>query len=109
MRPSARSLAASTVLRYGTLEILRSCFFRNASNRKSSAPVTPAQFMVPGSARMRLISSSSVCTGNADGTDMAMMVLETRAIGARSDGLYGRLSRRYGCAVNDELGEYSRT
>ena len=37
-----------------------------------------------------------------------MTVLDTRAIGARSSDLYGRLSCIHGCAMNDELGDSSR-
>ena len=75
---------------------------------KLSAPVTPAQFTLPGLARASATRSFMELTGRAAGTMMPMIVLDTRAIGARSPGLYGRLSCMNGCAVNDEVGENSR-
>ena len=75
---------------------------------KALAPVTPAQLSSPGLSRTSAISSSSELAGEAVGTVMPTKVLETRAIGARSSGLYGRLSCRNGCAVNAEVGDSSR-
>ena len=68
---------------------------------KLLAPVTPAQLSSPGLARTSATSSFSELAGEATGTVMPTKVLETRAIGARSSGLYGRLSCRNGCAMND--------
>ena len=79
-----------------------------ASNMKALAPVTPAQLSSPGLARTSATSSSSELAGEATGTVMPTKVLDTRAIGARSSGLYGRLSCRNGCAVNAEVGDSSR-
>ena len=76
---------------------------------KALAPVTPAQFSSPGLARSSAANSFSELAGEATGTVMPTKVLETRAIGARSSGLYGRLSCRNGCAVNAEVGDISRT
>ena len=53
---------------------------------KSSAPVTPAQFSLPGSARAMAASSFSELTFKLAGTEMVMMVLDTRVIGTRSLG-----------------------
>ncbi|HEX8808860.1 MAG TPA: hypothetical protein VF760_07685 [Xanthobacteraceae bacterium] len=41
------------------------------------------------------------------GTEIEMTVLETRAMGTKSAGLYGRWSWRNGCAVKEEVGENS--
>ena len=64
-------------------QLITTPHYENVSLLKQAA----AQFSVPGSLRASLINSSSELTGNEDGTDTAMMVLETRAIGARSSGL----------------------
>ena len=71
--------------------------------------MTPAQLSVPGSERASAISLSSESMFRLAGTDMATMVLDTRVIGTRSLGLYGRLSCRNGCAVNDEVGANNST
>src|SRR5438445_13898650 len=89
--------------------MFKPAFLRNPANRKSIAPVVPDQFSVPGCARAIATSSASDLTGRSAGTAMTMMVLEIRAIGWRSLGLYGRLACCKGWAVNDELGEASRT
>ena len=75
---------------------------------KSSAPVTPAQLSSPGLDFASATSSASELTGITLGTEMPITVLDTRAIGARSSGLYGRLSCIHGCAMNDEVGDSSR-
>ena len=52
MRPVARSLAASCGLRYGTRAISRLFFLSQPANRKSMAPVVPAQLSLPGCLRV---------------------------------------------------------
>ena len=59
-------------------------FFRNDANRKSLMPVAVAQLSLPGWARACATSSASDPTFMAAGATMATMVLDTRAIGARS-------------------------
>ena len=60
---------------------LRPALFSQASNEKSSAPVTPAQFSSPGFALISATSSAIEFTGSTDGTEMPTTVLEIRAIG----------------------------
>ena len=55
-----------------------------AGERKSSAPVTPAQLSFPGCARASATSLASESTFRLAGTDTATMVLEKRVIGTRS-------------------------
>src|SRR5215510_2112569 len=83
--------------------------WRNPANEKSSAPVTPAQLSLPGCARAIATRSAKLATFKDAGIEMVIRVLETRAIGRRSAALYGRLSCRYGWAVNDEVGEARST
>jgi hypothetical protein len=75
----------------------------------SLAPVTPAQFSLPGSERISATSPASELTSKLTGTDTAMTVLDTRVIGTRSLGLYGRLSWRNGCAVKEDAGDINST
>src|SRR4029078_8628959 len=84
-------------------------FLRKPANRKSMAPVVPAQFSFPGCARVIVTSSESELAGNAAGTAMTMTALEIRAIGRKSSQLYGTLGRLYGWAVIDETGVANRT
>src|SRR4029077_5328605 len=95
-------------LRYGTFFMSSLLALSQASNMKALAPVTPAQFSSPGLERNRLANSFSELASEATGTVIPMKVLETRAIGARSSGLYGRLSCRNGCAVDAEGGGLRR-
>src|SRR6476620_7146104 len=108
-RFSATSRAASTALRYGTFFMSSLLALSQASNMKALAPVTPAQFSSRGLARKSVASSAIELTADAVGTVMPTKVLETRAIGTRSSGLYGRLSCRNGCAVNADVGDIRRT
>ena len=62
------------------------------SNMMSSAPVKPAQFIWPGLARAASTTSLSDLAGREAGTEIPTTVLDTRAIGARSAGLYGIVS-----------------
>ena len=86
MRPSARSFTACTVSRYGTLAMSMPIFFWKPANTKSNMPVMVAQFSLPGLARAVSTRSFTVLMSDEDGTTTATMVLEMRAIGARSRG-----------------------
>src|SRR5262249_56662752 len=98
MRPIARSLAASTKLRYGTFDIERPAFLRNAANINSLLPVVPAQLRLPGCARAIATSSATELTSREAGTAMTTMVFETLAIGTISAGVVGEgfLNKRSG-------------
>ena len=65
---------------------------RKPANEKSSAPVVPAQFSLPGCARESTIKSAKAASLSEVGTDTVISVLDTRAIGKRSATLYGKLS-----------------
>src|SRR5580698_3737208 len=84
--------------------MLRPSCLSQPANTNSCAPVTPAQSSLPGSARAKATRSPSEATVIPAGTEMAISVFEKRVIGTRSLGLYGRLSCRKGCAVNDDDG-----
>jgi hypothetical protein len=56
----------------------------------SRAPVRPAQLSWPRLVLASSTTSLSVLTGKSIGTEIPITVLDTRAIGARSSGLYGR-------------------
>ena len=61
-------------------------FFWKPANTKSNMPVMVAQFSLPGLARAVSTRSFTVLMSEEDGTTTATMVLEMRAIGARSRG-----------------------
>src|SRR5580704_17143822 len=96
-------------LRYGTLLMFSPSCLSQPANMKSSAPVTPAQLSAPDWARVIATRSRNESTCMVIGAAMAINELDTRVIGTRSSGLYGRWSCRYGCAVNDADGENSST
>src|SRR5439155_17309090 len=102
MRPVARSLAASCGLRYGTRAMSRLLRLRKPANRKSIAPVVPAQLSLPGCALANSTSSFIELTESDAGTATTRMRFQPRAIGARSFCRYGRFGTTYGWAVNDD-------
>src|SRR5262249_62299197 len=96
MRPIARSLAASTKLRYGTFDIERPAFLRNAANRNSLLPVVPAQLRLPGWAPAIATSSATDLTSREAGTPITTNVFEILTIGTMWAGLLG------GCFLEKE-------
>ena len=60
---------------------------RNPAKAKSSAPVTPAQLSLPGSARALAITSENAATLSVAGTDMVIKVFDTLTMGSKSAGL----------------------
>src|SRR6476619_4441234 len=91
--------------RQGTFCRFRRAVFTKQSNVHSVIPGTTAALNFPGSARARGTNSASVLIFMDSGTPTPRMVLEIRASGTRSAGVYGSFSYWNGCTVNDPLGD----